>query len=96
MLALTGRRDEPIEADSQMSSRPVCAITPKRRTAGVQARSSRTNTSRSSPSASIRAAGPFSLHGELTTLYVTEAQAAITTRLALRREGGLDEPAEGR
>ncbi|WP_327348921.1 hypothetical protein [Streptomyces europaeiscabiei] len=34
--------------------------------------------------------GPFSLHGELATLYVTQAQAAITTWLALRREGGLD------
>ncbi|WP_461071243.1 hypothetical protein [Streptomyces pseudoechinosporeus] len=34
--------------------------------------------------------GPFSLHGELATLYVTEAQTAITTWLALRREGGLD------
>ncbi|MEU5243654.1 hypothetical protein AB0G81_05975 [Streptomyces asoensis] len=34
--------------------------------------------------------GPFCLHGELATLYVTEAQAAITTWLALRREGGLD------
>ncbi|WP_319129876.1 hypothetical protein [Streptomyces europaeiscabiei] len=33
---------------------------------------------------------PFVLHGELATLYVTEAQAAITTWLALRREGGLD------
>jgi hypothetical protein len=33
---------------------------------------------------------PFALHGELATLYVTEAQAAITTWLALRREGGLD------
>ncbi len=35
--------------------------------------------------------GPFSLHGELATLYVTQAQSAITTWLALRREGGLDE-----
>lgn len=34
--------------------------------------------------------GPFSLHRELATLYVTEAQSAITTWLALRREGGLD------
>ena len=33
---------------------------------------------------------PFALHGELATLYVTEAQAAITTWLALRRKGGLD------
>jgi hypothetical protein len=33
---------------------------------------------------------PFALHGELATLYVTQAQAAITTWLALRREGGLD------
>ncbi|MFJ3311069.1 hypothetical protein ACIPSA_50740, partial [Streptomyces sp. NPDC086549] len=32
----------------------------------------------------------FCLHGELATLYVTQAQAAITTWLALRREGGLD------
>ncbi|MEV6594122.1 hypothetical protein [Streptomyces acidicola] len=34
--------------------------------------------------------GTFSLHGELATLYVTEAQAAITTWLALRSQGGLD------
>jgi hypothetical protein len=34
--------------------------------------------------------GTFSLHGELATLYVTQAQAAITTWLALRREGGPD------
>jgi hypothetical protein len=34
--------------------------------------------------------GPFCLHGELATLYVTQAQAAITTWLALRRKGGLD------
>ncbi|WP_406154581.1 hypothetical protein OG806_49500 [Streptomyces sp. NBC_00882] len=34
--------------------------------------------------------GPFCLHGELAMLYVTQAQAAITTWLALRREGGLD------
>ncbi|EKX65594.1 hypothetical protein [Streptomyces ipomoeae] len=34
--------------------------------------------------------GPFCLHGELATLYVTQTQAAITTWLALRREGGLD------
>jgi hypothetical protein len=34
--------------------------------------------------------GPFCLHGELATLYVTQAQAAITTWLALRREDGLD------
>ncbi|MEV0468559.1 hypothetical protein [Streptomyces prunicolor] len=33
---------------------------------------------------------PFALHGELAALYVTETQAAITTWLALRREGGLD------
>jgi len=33
---------------------------------------------------------PFALHGELATLYVTDAQAAITTWLALRRKGGLD------
>ncbi|MGW5348343.1 hypothetical protein [Streptomyces sp. NPDC004050] len=35
--------------------------------------------------------GPFALHGELATLFVEEAQEAITTWLALRREGGLDE-----
>ncbi|MBX7554373.1 hypothetical protein K1Y78_42140 [Streptomyces sp. tea 10] len=34
--------------------------------------------------------GAFCLHGELATLYVTQAQAAITTWLALRREGRLD------
>ncbi|MFE9069073.1 hypothetical protein [Streptomyces violaceusniger] len=34
--------------------------------------------------------GPFCLHGELATLYATQAQAAITTWLALRRNGGLD------
>ncbi|MFI9251312.1 hypothetical protein [Streptomyces sp. NPDC053069] len=34
--------------------------------------------------------GPYSLHGELATLFVTEAQTAIATWLALRREGGLD------
>lgn len=34
--------------------------------------------------------GPYSLHGELATLHVTEAQAAITTWLALRGEDGLD------
>jgi hypothetical protein len=34
--------------------------------------------------------GPFCLHGELATLYVTQAQSAITTWLALRRKGGLD------
>ncbi|MFJ9871215.1 CGNR zinc finger domain-containing protein [Streptomyces sp. NPDC101165] len=34
--------------------------------------------------------GPFSLHGELATLYITDAQAAITTWLALRHEAGLD------
>ncbi|MBQ0850197.1 hypothetical protein J8N05_18535 [Streptomyces sp. BH-SS-21] len=33
---------------------------------------------------------PFALHGELATLFMTEAQAAVTTWLALRREGGLD------
>ncbi|MFJ4633427.1 CGNR zinc finger domain-containing protein [Streptomyces sp. NPDC088847] len=33
---------------------------------------------------------PFALHGELATLYLTDAQAAITTWLALRRKGGLD------
>ncbi|MFJ5779927.1 CGNR zinc finger domain-containing protein [Streptomyces sp. NPDC093094] len=34
--------------------------------------------------------GPFSLHGELATLFVTQAQEAVTTWTALRREGGLD------
>ncbi|MFI9588558.1 hypothetical protein ACIHCQ_43875 [Streptomyces sp. NPDC052236] len=34
--------------------------------------------------------GPFALHGELATLFVSEAQDAIATWLALRREGGLD------
>ncbi|MFJ7297849.1 hypothetical protein [Streptomyces collinus] len=34
--------------------------------------------------------GTFCLHGELATLYLTEAQAAVATWLALRREGGLD------
>ncbi|MEU5810711.1 hypothetical protein [Streptomyces sp. NPDC047718] len=34
--------------------------------------------------------GPFALHGELATLYLGHAQEAITTWLALRREGGLD------
>ncbi|MEX2983957.1 hypothetical protein [Streptomyces sp. C36] len=34
--------------------------------------------------------GPFCLYGELATLHIREAQAAITTWLALRREGGLD------
>ncbi len=34
--------------------------------------------------------GPFALHGELATFFVTEAQTAINTWLALRREGGLD------
>ncbi|MFE2718896.1 hypothetical protein ACFXKI_45070 [Streptomyces mirabilis] len=34
--------------------------------------------------------GPFSLHGELATLFVREAQSAIATWLALQREGGLD------
>lgn len=33
---------------------------------------------------------PFALHGELATLFMREAQAAITTWLALRRKGGLD------
>ncbi|MFE2147483.1 hypothetical protein ACFXA3_38130 [Streptomyces sp. NPDC059456] len=35
--------------------------------------------------------GPWSLHGELATLFVTQAQEAVTTWLALRRQGGLDE-----
>lgn len=34
--------------------------------------------------------GPFALHGELTELFVSQAQEVITTWLALRREGGLD------
>lgn len=34
--------------------------------------------------------GPFALHGELATLFVTQAQAAISTWLALQSEGGLD------
>ncbi|WP_199889675.1 hypothetical protein, partial [Streptomyces badius] len=34
--------------------------------------------------------GPFALHGELATLFVSEAQDAITTWLALGREDGLD------
>ncbi|MFF3624944.1 hypothetical protein [Streptomyces sp. NPDC002467] len=34
--------------------------------------------------------GPFALHGELAQLYVAHAQEAITTWMALRREGGLD------
>lgn len=34
--------------------------------------------------------GLFCLHGELATVYITQAQAAVTTWLALRREGGLD------
>ncbi|MFC7266156.1 CGNR zinc finger domain-containing protein [Streptomyces lutosisoli] len=34
--------------------------------------------------------GPFALHGELATLFVSEAQDAIATWLALRHEGGLD------
>ncbi|MGW5069157.1 hypothetical protein ACWEQJ_24095 [Streptomyces cyaneofuscatus] len=34
--------------------------------------------------------GPFALHGELATLFVSEAQDAIATWLALGREGGLD------
>ncbi|WP_232838795.1 hypothetical protein [Streptomyces geranii] len=33
---------------------------------------------------------PFALHGELATLFIREAQAAVTTWLALRRRGGLD------
>lgn len=38
--------------------------------------------------------GPFALHGELASLFVSEAQEAIATWLALRREGGLDELVE--
>ncbi|MCX5450268.1 CGNR zinc finger domain-containing protein [Streptomyces nigrescens] len=34
--------------------------------------------------------GPFALHGELATLFVSQAQEAVTTWLALRHEGGLD------
>ncbi|MFF3216976.1 CGNR zinc finger domain-containing protein [Streptomyces sp. NPDC002886] len=34
--------------------------------------------------------GPFALHGEVATLFISEAQDAITTWLALRHEGGLD------
>jgi hypothetical protein len=34
--------------------------------------------------------GPFALHGELAALLLGHAQDAITTWLALRREGGLD------
>lgn len=34
--------------------------------------------------------GPFALHGELATLFVSSAQDAIATWLALRHEGGLD------
>ncbi|MFI1280979.1 hypothetical protein ACH4U5_09490 [Streptomyces sp. NPDC020858] len=34
--------------------------------------------------------GPFALHGELAGLFVSQAQEAVTTWLALRREGGLD------
>ncbi|MFF1378788.1 hypothetical protein [Streptomyces sp. NPDC058308] len=32
----------------------------------------------------------FALHGELATLFVSEAQEAVATWVALRREGGLD------
>ncbi|MFI5642937.1 hypothetical protein ACIA8H_36855 [Streptomyces goshikiensis] len=34
--------------------------------------------------------GPFALHGALATLYLEQAQDAITTWMALRRQGGLD------
>ncbi|WP_052489846.1 CGNR zinc finger domain-containing protein [Streptomyces sp. 150FB] len=34
--------------------------------------------------------GPFALHGEVATLFVSAAQDAIATWLALRHEGGLD------
>ncbi|MFD8952524.1 CGNR zinc finger domain-containing protein [Streptomyces xanthophaeus] len=34
--------------------------------------------------------GPFALHGELAALFISHAQDAITTWLALRHEGGLD------
>ncbi|MFD7834576.1 DEAD/DEAH box helicase family protein [Streptomyces sp. NPDC059761] len=34
--------------------------------------------------------GPFALHGELARLFVSHTQEAITTWMALRREGGLD------
>ncbi|MGQ4388869.1 hypothetical protein [Streptomyces sp. SAS_270] len=33
---------------------------------------------------------PFALHGELATLFMREARAAVTTWLALQRKGGLD------
>ncbi|MFI8169817.1 hypothetical protein ACIGAN_26155 [Streptomyces sp. NPDC085931] len=38
--------------------------------------------------------GPFSLHGELVRLHISEAQGAIATWLACRRPGGLDELVE--
>ncbi|MFC8494155.1 hypothetical protein ACFUJU_25870 [Streptomyces sp. NPDC057235] len=34
--------------------------------------------------------GPFAMHGELVNVFITQAQQAITTWTALRREGGLD------
>ncbi|WP_245226945.1 hypothetical protein [Streptomyces smyrnaeus] len=38
--------------------------------------------------------GPWSLHGDLVRLHISEAQAAIATWLACRRPGGLDELVE--
>lgn len=38
--------------------------------------------------------GPWSLHGDLVSLHISEAQAAIATWLACRRPGGLDELVE--
>ncbi|MEV5358024.1 hypothetical protein [Streptomyces sp. NPDC052693] len=38
--------------------------------------------------------GPWSLHGELVRLHISEAQGAIATWLACRRPGGLDELVE--
>ncbi|WP_063761463.1 CGNR zinc finger domain-containing protein [Streptomyces exfoliatus] len=34
--------------------------------------------------------GPFAVHGDLIGVFITQAQEAITTWTALRREGGLD------
>ncbi|GLW04400.1 hypothetical protein [Streptomyces lavendulae] len=38
--------------------------------------------------------GPWSLHGDLVEVHISEAQRAIATWLACRREGGLDELVE--
>ncbi|MEV7225280.1 hypothetical protein AB0N98_36090 [Streptomyces sp. NPDC093681] len=38
--------------------------------------------------------GPWSLHGDLVRLHISEAQSAIATWLACRRPGGLDELVE--